>query len=957
MSALSRRFGAAAALALLALFALRCGEDEGIPTGSLARPDKLKKVSGDQQVGRPGSRLAQPFTVQVLDSDNNPVPSHTVKFEVTSNGGAFAGNGEKTQEVVTNSSGYTSAYLTLSTDSIYTVNASAVGISGSPLQGSPATFRALASASAAVPTGGGTTPDDTTRAAGIISIVTSPGQDTIGFTGKALATPRIVKVTDIAGFPIKDVPVYWSVLEGGGSLPGNLTFTDANGLAFAPWTLGPNPGINRLQAYFIGTDGSINKVVFTVRSLQNPDVVGPAYTMVGVDLGADTLGSVGRIFPSPLAVQVRDSLGHGIGGVEVFYSAFQGGGAFDLDTKTTDTYGVAANAVRLGNTPALNIVQASATLPDGSLAIVQWRIWSHLDPDVRQNAWDIAIVSSPDTPDSLVASAGELYPLPLVVSVTDTFGRGSPGQTVTFLNEAGGGQLQSSSAITNSDGIAQTALILGPTPGLNRVRAIIVRSTGEVRSVTFDIWGSSSGAAAGPGSMAIISGDEQTGEVNTILPLPLVVAVYDTDGRALSGVSVTFTVSQGFGSIGKEGTDPSSSTTLTLITDAQGLAVITYMLGPGPDLDNSVVAEVRRPDGATLSVTLHAQAFPKPDTANRLIVTSGTNQGYDGSIAVASLLPLPVVFRVVDTTRAGIDNDFAGAPVSNFSVLVTAFGPGGGGSITDNSGQPAGTGRLNALTDADGLAAVRWTLGTLTGGADLLSILRHNYFLVAVAVFADGTQDSVIVFATAVRQAAATIAALGSTDLTATAGKSLSGLGVFVADQFGNEAGGVSVSYSVSQSPGSYTIASPSQTTSTSGVASVTINQVSTKVGEMIVDASNGTLGGSPVSFTITVTADVASKMRQTDGTGQSVKAGTAFPKPVQVKIYDQYDNPVSGVFVTFTVTAGTASTSPNQIATDDEGVAEATVTPTAAGAITVTATATIGGAATTITFNLTATP
>ncbi|HLA41333.1 MAG TPA: hypothetical protein VJ417_15130, partial [Candidatus Glassbacteria bacterium] len=404
----------AACLALAAaVLSFTCGEDEGIPTGSLARPDRLTKVSGDNQGGSPQQRLAQPFTVQVLDSDGNPVPSHSVRFQVTAGNGLMAGTNEKTQEVSTNGSGITNAYLIFGSDSLYAVTATSTGATGAPLGGSPLTFSAYA---------------------------TSAAQDTSG---------------------------------GGGVTPP------------------PSTG---------------------------------AYTVVGVNLGADTTGSVGRIFRTPLAVKVIDSTGAGVQGLEVFYSPYIGGGVFDIDTKSTNEFGVAANAVRLGFTPGINIIQASVVLPNGAVGRVQWRILAVIDPDVRQNGWDIVTVL-PEGVDSLVAVAGSALPLPLVVAVSDTFGRGSPGQVVTWLVETGGGDFFGSEQVagtTSSEGIAQAQFTLGPKPGYNRVRATIIRDTGLAVSVFFDIWGTVPPEVAMADTIMLVSGNGQTGEVDSRLPLPLV---------------------------------------------------------------------------------------------------------------------------------------------------------------------------------------------------------------------------------------------------------------------------------------------------------------------------------------------------------------------------------------------------------------------------------------------------
>jgi len=377
-----------------------------------------------------------------------------------------------------------------------------------------------------------------------------------------------------------------------------------------------------------------------------------------------------------------------------------------------------------------------------------------------------------------------------------------------------------------------------------------------------------------------------------------------------------------------------------------------------------VVAEVTRQDGSSVRTTLSSQALPNPDTANRLVILSGNNQGYDGEYAAGSELPLPLVIRVLDSTRTGVDGDILGAPISNFPVLFQSFSPSGDGQVSSSPGPgPAGTGRLESLTDADGLAAVRLDLGTRTGGPDDLAVLRDNNTVIAVAVFADGSQDTVVFRATAVPGAPATIDASGPTDRTAQAGEALSGLGVTVADGNGNLVAGAGVSFAVSAIPagGTATLAAPTAVVSDiNGNASVAISQASTRVGDMKVAASSGTLTGSPVTFTITVSAGAASQILASGGNGQTSKAGTAYPKPLIALVFDQYQNPVPGVLVTFAVTAGSASVETNATFTDADGLAQTNCTPidetVNGGVVTVTATATIGGVATNATFNLTAT-
>ena len=1141
--------------------------------------------------------------VRIINIEGSAFVGRVARFEVIEGEGTFASNGAKIENAATDQFGVARVSFILDT--------------------------AAGSNMIRITTQGGLRPITYTTFGqplreGTISVVTSADQDTLGYTGRPLSSPRVVKVVDTYNNPIPQVPVYWSVLEGGGSVAASPTYTDANGLAFAVWTMGSEPGQNKLQGHFIDSGGAIHKVEFSISAEQNPDVTGPVYSVTGYDLGADTTGAVGRIFRIPLAVHVEDATGNPVQGVEVVYSAYQGGGSFDLDTKTTDENGNAQNAVRLGNEPMLNIIQANVILPNGDVGQVQWRIVALTDPDVRGNAFEIRSVTG--VGDSLVGTVDEQFPEPIVFVVTDSLGRGSPGQMVTLFVETGDGQVSNSYPISNSNGIVQTNYVLGPNPGLNRIRATIVTDGAVAKNAYIDIWGTlpeseikankviiksgnyqgntgeyregellplplvvqvvdstktgdglypegfpiigwpvlftvyspegasvnaviESGSSNGPdgtgrltattdndglaavrlylaeefgtgGSLSsylnnhrveavavfedgmtdsvffyatavpnqpedstataqsvidrieLVGGDTQeaapgelltepvairvldsldapvagatvtlqltsgggmigqwgnnpsadeflglstnsqgiiqlswrlgpgpvldnrmiasvtrpdgttasitvtatgrsqtqgaaslaiihatTGrwQVSSILPEPQVVAVYDASGNPVPGAIVTFTITQGGGKIGTEGAEPTKSQ-LTLESNENGLAVVTWQIGPGPDLDNRMTAEIRLADGTVQTVEFYIEALPLPDTANRLVLMSGDLQG---NYVVGTALPLPLVVRVVDTTRVGVGGDSLGAPISNFPVLFNAYDPNGTGELSDDPNvEPFGTGRLSALTDDDGLAGVRWSLGEQTGAPDSLPYLMYNNLTIAVAVFADGSQDSIIFHATALPSVANNMSVSGSTERTAIAGEPLSGLGVSIVDRFSNAVGVVPVSYTIDRSPGGGSLSASTVYTNIYGSATNGLDAVSTTVGEMRVSASNGTVTqGSPISWTITILPGPAAQMLSAGGDNQHAEINSPFQASLRVLVTDQYDNGAENTRVTFTVAQGSATIGESIVLCDSDGFAETQVTPLAEGNVVIRATVTINGSPSTVNFNLTADP
>ncbi len=679
----------------------------------------------------------------------------------------------------------------------------------------------------------------------------------------------------------------------------------------------------------------------------------------------------------PLTVQVLDGEGRPVPAFTVRFrvTSFSGnlaGGERELATVTNSSGLTAVYLVLGGALDSSYTVEAIATGPDSRAlqgspvtftAAASAAGGGDPIPGDTSSARpaNILAVSSPG--QDTVGYTGERLTDPRVVQVLDTAGKPIAGVSVVWTVIEGGGTVGAAiggTTLTDNNGLATAYWTMGPQAGTNRLQAHFIDPDGILHKLTFTVRAlSRDPAAAQPDSLAVMAGLDQQAEVGAILPLPVTVAVFDNSGHRVPNAGVTFTITRGGGSLAPEGQDPSPSKVvlLTVTTNAEGLAVVTWQLGPGPDLDNDLTAEVRLPDGTVRHVAVHAEARPARDTASRLVVMSGNFQGDGGQYAVASALPLPLVVRVVDTLRRGSGTDTLGAPIANFPVLFESLSPGGDAGLTDEPGlEPGGTGRLQARTDQDGLAAVRLTLSTRTGGPDDLNLIRHNNLVVAVAVFADGSQDSVLFYATGVPGAASSIAPTGSQELTGIAGRPLSGLGVFASDAHGNPVAGVAVSYLIGQTPGGGTIAAPARVTDINGLAAVAIDQLSTKAGTMEIAAANGQLEGSPVTYTIQVLPDAPAEFLLAGGDSQSSAAGTAFKNPLKVLVFDQYRNPVPGALVSFRVTAGSVALSELSLLTGADGSAATTATPNAEGAITVEATTTIGGATRTVSFSLTAT-
>lgn len=168
--------------------------------------------------------------------------------------------------------------------------------------------------------------------------------------------------------------------------------------------------------------------------------------------------------------------------------------------------------------------------------------------------------------DGQTGSPGQALPNPLIVRVTDPEGKPKPGVAVTFAITAGGGSLSPAQASTDKDGFAFTILTLGPEAGANQV----VASAGTLAGSPVIFTANATVETGTEANLILVSGDHQTGRVGQPLAAPFVVRVTDANGRPVSGVSVSFTLSAGGGAL-----EPPVAA-----TDSEGRAATRLTLGP-----------------------------------------------------------------------------------------------------------------------------------------------------------------------------------------------------------------------------------------------------------------------------------------------------------------------------------------------------------------------------------------
>ena len=154
-------------------------------------------------------------------------------------------------------------------------------------------------------------------------------------------------------------------------------------------------------------------------------------------------------------------------------------------------------------------------------------------------------------------ATGSTLPQVIQVRVVDSASLPVAGEPVNFGVQTGGGSIVEHAAITDQLGVARVHWKLGSTVGAQTATATI----SPLSPVTFTATAAAAGTAA---HLTLLAGDGQVGLDTFPVNIPPAVVVKDAAGLPVSGVSVTFAVTSGGGSV----------TGATPTTDANGIAAV-----------------------------------------------------------------------------------------------------------------------------------------------------------------------------------------------------------------------------------------------------------------------------------------------------------------------------------------------------------------------------------------------
>lgn len=591
-------------------------------------PGSVTLVAGDGQSATVGSAVAVAPRVRVNGTAGGPLALAQVTFAVASGGGSLVGPAVVTTDAAGEAS--PGGWVLGTALGANTLTAT---VTGDGVTGNPVTFTATATAGA--------------PSAARSGVTAAP--DTIAASSGSEQSVITVTVRDALGNVVSGATVSLAASGAGTTITQPATPTDAQGRT-----------TGLLSATAIGakvitaTVGGSVVVDSTATVVVTPGAAA-AVTAVAGDGQSATVSTSVAVAPR---VRVVDAFGTSVPGVSVTFAVTAGGGTVTpLTAVLTDASGDAAvtswTLGALAGTHTLSATVAGAGITGNPVTFTATALAAA--PSAANSGLTIA-------PATVVQSNGDRF---TDVTVTVRAANGIPilGATVALAATGSGNIITQPVGTTDLQGVA-TGRVASTIAGAKVISALVNGS------VTLDSTATLTVDPLPAESVTRLSTDGQTGTVNTAVASAPAVRVLGAGGLAVEGVSVTFAVTGGGGSI----TGPA-----TVLTDVAGEArVAAWVLGPTAGA-NTLSATV-----AGTGITGNPVSFTATATAG---VPSSALSGIAASPATIAASAGGTVSTITVRVR-----DANGNPVPNVSVALAATGA--GNTVT----QPA------AVTDANGVA-------------------------------------------------------------------------------------------------------------------------------------------------------------------------------------------------------------------------------------------------------------
>ena len=450
------------------------------------------------------------------------------------------------------------------------------------------------------------------------------GDNQTGLPNTPLPVPFVVQVQNVNdGSAPRRVAVTFTVTAGGGMLTATSTITDENNRAQSTLTLGPNLGTTTVEVSAAGIEGT---VTFTA-------VAGAAVDIPDPNLRAAIEINLGKAEGDPIASAEMETLTH----LQARNANISDLTGLEFATNLTSLdlgYGEGGTSHAVKDlSPLVDLTQLTRLhLPGKSIS-------------------DISAVTGLTNLTWLNLWGNPISDISPVAGLTNLINLYLGNNNISDISP-----LVANTGLGNGDEV----YVQGNPLSYQSIHTHIPALQSRGVTVEFD-------NQAHP-ALLKISGDDQKGAAFTPLSQPFVVEVQDANGSALEGISVTFAVTAGGGTL---------STTITR-TDENGRAESTLTLGPNPGTNTVEVsaAGIEVPvifnaisDAESPPITADVNSDGSVNILDLILIAS--ELGNEGQNTAADVNRDGVVSILDLVLAAGMFEDAAAAPSAQPQVPET----------------------------------------------------------------------------------------------------------------------------------------------------------------------------------------------------------------------------------------------------------------------------------------------
>lgn len=705
-----------------------------------------------------------------------------------------------------------------------------------------------------------------------------------GVARDTLALPFIVTLRDQFGNLTPGIRTTFTPVLGAGMVTVPVDTTDENGQAQTFLIMGSGSATNTVQATFDGYTGS--DVIFTATATSG--LVDSIQALPGV--GAGEKHFVNQVLPNFVKVQVFNDQNQLMDNVPVTFEIIEGDATTGkTQPKITDAQGVAQDTLYMGSTASVVKVRA--------------RIGAVTKEVATDSSFYRGARLSYYSGDRQTASISDTLYFQLKVRVFDDVNRPVAGHPVAFATQGNGFMFSDLSdsvvVLSNLSGIAATNVITAPIHGVYPDIVQAWSSDGfnmiPASPVKFTVFAQSEASR-----LIEVQGDSSEWVVRERLPDPLQVQMLNASGDPVDTQPVTFTIKKGGGQF--EGT---LMPTMTIFTDGDGYAQVSYTLGSEAGYMNNII-EASATNGVDAlfgsPVVFHISATSSAADSIRAF----SDQSVTGTVGKS--LPQPVQVQITD---------MLGNPVTGESVTFSIISNSGGTLDTLNAvNGSADTTKTVFIDNALGIASITWTLGDTAGVSNNTLEARSTNGLInlkgsPVMFYASGEAD-------VVSASRSTIEATGPIYAT---GNDTSEVTVTLLDAYGNPIAGKRVFLKVEGGTLNF-LQQPIIPTDANGQAFGFLQSLSSGQKEIKADVLDLAMELDAVGI-VDVWASNASRMIYYSGNSQTGNVGTVLRDSIVVQVTDDLGNPVKSAPVSFSVIGGGGRIfEPQPVVSDSNGLA-----------------------------------